>query len=109
MIVVTGRVQIPDASRERFVELATTMCRRSREDDGCIGYRVYADLEQPERYVFIEEWESDDALQQHFARAHTQEFLRDLAGLLGESPDALFHAVDSTRRLDLAHGLVPVD
>ncbi|HEX9482358.1 MAG TPA: antibiotic biosynthesis monooxygenase, partial [Solirubrobacteraceae bacterium] len=41
------------------------------QDDGCIGYRFYADLEQPDRYIFIEEWRDDEALQSHFTRPHT--------------------------------------
>jgi quinol monooxygenase YgiN len=109
MIVVTGRVQIPAQHRERFIEVATEMCRHSREETGCGGYRVYADLEQADRYVFLEEWADDGALQRHFAQAHTSTFMADLAGLLGEPPDALFHTTASSRRLDPARGLVPSD
>ena len=108
MIVVTGRVQIPAANRARFMQIAVEMCRRSREDEGCIGYRVYADLEQDEHYVFVEEWADEKALQQHFAQEHTGAFMAELPGLLGAAPDALFHAVRDTRRLDPASGLVPV-
>ena len=71
MIVVTGRVRIAPENRERFAEVATEMCSRSREEDGCRGYRVYADLEQDDRYVFVEEWADDEALQSHFAEPHT--------------------------------------
>ncbi|HVP03903.1 MAG TPA: putative quinol monooxygenase [Solirubrobacteraceae bacterium] len=109
MIVVTARVHIPAASRERFLEVATTMCTRSRAEDGCIGYRVYEDLEQPERYVFVEEWASDDALARHFQQEHTAAFLSALGPLMGEAPDALFHEVAGTRRLDPQRGLVPVE
>jgi len=109
VIVVTGRVQVPAERRERFVEIATEMCRRSRAESGCHGYRVYADLEQPDRYVFIEEWADDQALQTHFGQAHTGAFLRDLGPLLGEPADALFHTTASTRRLDLERGLVAVE
>jgi len=108
VIVVTGRVQIPAANRERFLEIATEMCRRSREDEGCAGYRVYADLERDEHYVFIEEWADEQALQRHFAQPHTTAFMTELPGLLGGAPDALFHTVAATRRLDPAAGLVPV-
>jgi quinol monooxygenase YgiN len=108
VIVVTGRIQIPDADRARFGQIATEMCRRSREDEGCLGYRVYADLEQDERYVFIEEWADEEALQKHFAQPHTAAFMAELPGLLGAPADALFHAVAGTRRLDPARGLVPV-
>jgi quinol monooxygenase YgiN len=71
MIVVTGRMHIAPESRERFAAIATEMCSRSREDAGCSGYRVYADLEQADRYVIVEEWADDDALQQHFTQPHT--------------------------------------
>ncbi len=109
MIVVTGRARIPAANRARFIEIATEMCRRSREDEGCRGYRVYADLEQQEQYVFIEEWADEEALQKHFAQPHTGAFMSELPGLLAGAPDALFHTVAGTRRLDPAAGLVPVD
>jgi quinol monooxygenase YgiN len=109
VIVVTGRVQVPPGNRERFLEVATEMCRQSRQDPGCDGYRVYADLEQPDRYVFLEEWVDDAALQRHFAQPHTSAFMADLAGLLGEAADALFHTTASSRRLDPARGLIPVD
>ena len=109
VILVTGRVQVPADRRERFVEAATEMCRASRGDDGCRGYRVYADLEQPDRYVFIEEWADEAALQSHFAQPHTGAFMATIGGLLGEPADAVFHTTASARRLDPARGLVAID
>ncbi len=109
MIVVTGRVRIPPEQRAEFAAIATEMCAASRADDGCIGYRVYEDLEQPNRYVFVEEWRDDVALQSHFAQPQTARFMGALVPMLAEPADALFHTVASTRRLDPAHGLVPTD
>jgi quinol monooxygenase YgiN len=109
MIVVTGRIEVPEEHRDRFVDVATTMCSASREEDGCSGYRVYADLEQPGRYVFVEEWTDDAALQRHFGEPHTRAFMGDLGGLLGGPADVLFHTVASSRRLDPAGGLVELD
>jgi quinol monooxygenase YgiN len=109
MIVVTGRMRIAPENRERFAEVATEMCRRSREEAGCHGYRVYADLEQDDRYVIVEEWADDEALQSHFSELYTREFLAGLFPLLAEPADALFHTVASTRRLDPERGLVPLD
>lgn len=108
MIVVTGRVRIAPENRERFAQVTTEMCRRSREEDGCDGYRVYADLEQEGSYVIVEEWADEEALQRHFSEAHTREFLAGLFPLLAEPADALFHTVASTRRLDPERGLVPL-
>ena len=109
MIVVTGRVHVAPEQREQFTALATEMCRRSREEEGCDGYRVYADLEQPDRYVFVEEWADEDALQLHFRVGHTRTFMAGLAGVLAGPADALFHTTAQTRRLDPARGLLPVE
>jgi len=109
MIVVTGRVVVPAHRREEFVRLATEMCAASRGDDGCVGYRFYADMEQPDRYVFIEEWRDEQALQSHFAQPHTARFMAGLPPMLGEEADALFHTVGSTRRLHPRRGLVAVE
>ena len=109
MIVVTGRVQIPAELREQFLAIATEMCSASRADDGCIGYRFYADLEQPDRYVFIEEWRDDEALQSHFTQPHTARFMGALVPMLGEPADALFHTVALSRRLDPRRGLVDTE
>jgi quinol monooxygenase YgiN len=109
MIVVTGRIQVPAEHRERFLAIATEMCRASREDAGCSGYRVYSDLEQADRYVFVEEWEDEAALHAHFAEAHTGSFMAALPGLLGEPADAVFHTVASSRRLDPRRGLLALD
>ena len=109
MIVVTGRAHVPAENRERFVAVAAAMCSSSREEDGCRGYRVYADLEQDDQYVFVEEWDDDEALQRHFAQPHTATFMKALPTLLGGPADVLFHTTASTRRLDPARGLVPVD
>jgi quinol monooxygenase YgiN len=109
MILVTGRVQIPAEARDRFTQIATDMCSRSRKEEGCRSYRVYADLERPTRYVFLEEWDDDASLQLHFGEPHTRTFLASLGRLLAEPADALFHTTASTRRLDPARGLVPVD
>jgi len=109
MIVVTGRVRIAAENRERFAEVATEMCARSREEDACCGYCVYSDLEQDDRYIFVEEWADDDALQRHFAQPHTATFMGALIPLLAEGADAVFHTVQSSRKLDPERGLVAVD
>jgi quinol monooxygenase YgiN len=109
VIVVTGRVQIPTERRDVFLAIATEMCSASRGDDGCLGYRVYEDLEQPDRYVFIEEWRDDAALQSHFSQAHTTKFMAALLPMLGEPADALFHSVAETRVLEPGRGLVALD
>ncbi|HLB20916.1 MAG TPA: putative quinol monooxygenase [Solirubrobacteraceae bacterium] len=109
MIVVTGRVRIASENRERFIAVSTEMCSRAREEEGCRGYRVSADLEQEDRYVFVEEWADEEALQRHFAQPHTATFMGGLIPLLAEPADAVFHTVELSRKLDPERGLVAFD
>jgi len=50
--------------------------------------------------VFVEEWESDAALQQHFATSHVGEFLQAIRATLVAPPDVKFHTIASS--MDLA-------
>ena len=41
------------------------MCRASRGDDGCLGYRFYEDAEQPGRFVFIDRVKHNPSFLKH--------------------------------------------
>jgi quinol monooxygenase YgiN len=98
MIVVTGKVEAAAEQRGELVEVARVMCEASRGDAGCLGYRFYEDTERAGHFVFLEEWEDDEALQSHFAQPHTSAFMSTLLQLISAS-DAMFHTVASTRVL----------
>jgi quinol monooxygenase YgiN len=100
MIVTVGRVTADPQRREELVRAGQAVARASREEDGCIDYRVYQDTENPDAFVFVEEWESDDALRRHFATGHVTDFMQAIAATLAGPPDVKFHTVASS--LDLA-------
>jgi quinol monooxygenase YgiN len=99
MIVVVGRVRTDAEKRAELVQIARTVVAASRQDEGCISYRFYEDTEVANDFVFIEEWESDDALQKHFATAHIAEFMRAVPAALTAPPDVRFHTVEASRNL----------
>jgi quinol monooxygenase YgiN len=99
MIVVVGRVTTDDEKRERMIEVAQTVARASREEAGCINYRVYEDTEQPNDFVFVEEWADDAALQAHFATPHIAEFMGSILEAIVGAPDVNFHQIAGSRSL----------
>jgi quinol monooxygenase YgiN len=99
MIVVVGRVHTTPDHRDELLDVARAMCAASRGDDGCLGYRCSEDTEQPDHFVFVEEWEDDAALQAHFAQPHTATFMGSITRLLDGPTDVSFHTIASTRRL----------
>jgi quinol monooxygenase YgiN len=50
--------------------------------------------------VFVEQWESQEALEQHFATAHVRDFMQAITATLVAAPDVKFHTVASS--MDLA-------
>lgn len=99
MIVVVGRVSTDASKRVELVEVAQRVASASRREQGCIGYRIYEDTEQPNEFVFVEEWESEGALKEHFGTPHIAEFMDAVRGTLVSSPEVKFHTIASTRDL----------
>ncbi len=100
MIVVVGRVRTDPERREDLIRVSQAVAEASRIEPGCISYRVYEDIEVPNEFVFVEEWEDDAALQRHFATAHIAEFMRAIPDAVVAPPDVKFHTIASS--MDLA-------
>lgn len=86
MIVITGSVQTDADNRAEIERLAVAHCRRSRAEPGCIAHNVHADLEEPERLVFVEVWADGAAVKAHFAVPESGAFVGRLRGLAKTPP-----------------------
>lgn len=96
MIVVVGRVTSDAARRDELIRIGQEIARASREEEGCISYRLYEDTERENEFVFIEEWESQESLDRHFRTPHVAEFMRAIFTAIAGPPDVKFHTVAST-------------
>src|SRR4051794_21658631 len=99
MIVVVARVKTDAAKRDELMRVALTNVAASRGDAGCISYTFYEDTQVPNHFVFVEEWESQEALQAHFATPHIAEFMGAIPATLVAPPDIQFHTIASTQNL----------
>jgi quinol monooxygenase YgiN len=100
MIVVVGRVRTDADKRDALVRVGQAVAEASRAESGCISYRLYEDTEIKNEFVFVEEWESGEALQQHFATSHVGEFMQGIPATIVAPPDVKFHTIASS--MDLA-------
>jgi quinol monooxygenase YgiN len=97
MIIVHGTIPIRAERREQALDLARWMEYESRREDGCISYEFFVGLSDPNTLMLLQEWETAEALAEHFNTDHMERFLEAL-------PDVLNGKV-STRRYAVEPGL----
>lgn len=74
------------------------MLESTRAEPGCVRYDFSENAFTPNRYTFVEEWESMDALRVHTRTAEMAAFQASTKDLLSDRATAI-HEVSSTRRL----------
>jgi len=85
MLIVAGKVRIKPESREEATKVALVMAKASQAETGCLDYRFYADLEDPNLFFVFEEWENEEALFRHFQSEHMKTFQKQLPGMVVSS------------------------
>jgi quinol monooxygenase YgiN len=100
MIVVIGRAVTDASRRAELIQVGQAVAAASRAEEGCIGYRMYEDTEIENEFVFVEEWDSQEALDTHFRTQHVAQFMAAVPATLAAPPDVKFHTIAGT--VDLA-------
>ncbi len=86
MILVTGSILARKDTVDELLELSLEHVRRSRLEPGCLSHAVHRDAEEPLRLVFVETWDSREALAVHFRVPGSREFVGAIAKLAAGPP-----------------------
>lgn len=101
MIAVMLRlVAKPEKSAELERRVKEDLLEATRAEPGCIRYRFYRDVEDPNAFSFVEHWQDWKSLNGHFRSAHVSAFLQALPELLAGEPEAFFQEIARTRGLE---------
>ncbi len=65
----------------------------TRKEAGCISYELLQNRTEQTDFTFVEEWESDAAIDAHLSTKHIQDALAKLAGLVSVEPDIRRYSV----------------
>jgi quinol monooxygenase YgiN len=82
MIIVHGTFPVKRQHRDEALELMKQMSIATREEPGCLSYEFFIGLSDPDTLLLYQEWESVEALQDHFETQHMEEFLGHLPNVL---------------------------
>jgi quinol monooxygenase YgiN len=74
MIVVHAFLHSRPEHREAFARALRNLQTATLEHDaGCLHYACYADIEDPHRFVCLEQWTDMDSLRAHLTAPHHRE------------------------------------
>ena len=99
MLIVTGSLTARQDTFEELRAEALAHVRRSRTEPGCLSHAVHVDCENPLRFVFVEEWESREALMAHFAVPESRSFVKSARALAVESSSIAVFNADRIQKL----------
>jgi len=81
MLVVAGTITLDPKQRAAAEAAFDRMRAATLEEPGCVSYQAYLDRHDPGTVFIFEKWQSQEALDAHFATPHMAAFGAALAGL----------------------------
>lgn len=95
MIIVHGTIPIKPELRDEALGAARTMATATHEEPGCISYEFYVGLSDPDTLLLFQEWQSMEALMDHFDTPHMAVFLRELPTFVNGEMSTRRYAVEA--------------
>jgi len=86
MLKFIARIDAKPGKEALVAEALAALVEPSRAETGCIAYEVCRMKDDHTKLVVLEEWASQEALDEHMASAHFQGFLAKTAGALAGEP-----------------------
>ena len=99
-ILVTLRMIVQPKRRSDLLETMRGMLEPVRVERGCLSYRLYEDVEDKNTFVLVEEWKTQNDLENHI-RTDNHRRLMALMDLLRDQPELRFNTVSHTSGMDL--------
>lgn len=86
-IRVVARIMANSDSVDRVRSILSELVEATRNESGCISYELLQNRAEQTDFTFIEEWQSDAAIDAHLTAKHIGDALTKLAGLVSAAPD----------------------
>ncbi|MCX6269481.1 MAG: putative quinol monooxygenase [Bacteroidetes bacterium] len=84
--VIQARIIVRPEAIVTFLACAKTMVVKSNAEQGCLIYKLYQEVGNPQSFIFYEEYENQDALSIHNSSLYLKTFLEQLTELAADKP-----------------------
>ena len=97
LCTIIGTVVGKDATREELYQILAAQVAPTRAEPGCINYDFHVDAEDPNVFVFYENWRSKADLDAHLEMPHLRPLFGRLDELLARPVEIKFYTMLSDR------------
>lgn len=95
-VIFTVELKIKEEFSEMVYTFMQAMHKLTHEfDTGCIQYDLFRDKDDKSKCYFIEEWEDENALEEHKQKEHYKNFMEFLDGKV-ESSNKVLEKIDTS-------------
>ncbi len=78
MLTLIAMIKAKPENRKLVRAKCLCMLEPTRKEEGCVSYDFFDDDEDENIFVFVENWENEDALERHDESEHLQKFKQSL-------------------------------
>jgi quinol monooxygenase YgiN len=83
---VVARVMALPGNAEMVKSALLQLIEPTRQEQGCIRYDLLQSHIDPNEFVFVEEWESNETITAHLDSSHVQDAFLEVGRLLAAAP-----------------------
>ncbi len=84
---VIARVKARPDKVNELRSVLSSLVEPTCKEPGCLGYKLLQNNEDPTDFTLVEEWQSNAALESHFATKHFKDAVAKLPNLVESEPD----------------------
>ena len=95
---VIARIKARPNKVSELLSVLSALVEPTRKEPGCLSYILLQNNEDPTDFAFVEEWQSNMALESHFMTKHFKDAMITLPNLLAAEPEIRrYHVASKTQ------------
>ncbi len=83
-LTIIARILAKDGKRDLIRSELIKLIDITKAEEGCINYDLHQDNENPNLFLFYENWENRELWQQHMGKEHLTEYIKATDGAVEE-------------------------
>lgn len=84
--IIIAQLSVKENKIEQFLEVAQDMVGKSKNENGCLVYRLLNEINKPNEFVIYEKYINDKAVDFHNSSEHFKNFIKSVPDFLLTEP-----------------------